>query len=160
MFAGNLVGLRLFNHRVHVTYPWLGVVDAGLFFGAFYMAAWLSFMPQSVSLSDHIAVLPYPAGVFAGITMVAMLSMGLYQPRLREGSLGIFMRTVCAFTLMAMGITAITQLLPSLQLWRDVFVYAGGVAFISSLITRVQRHRQAGSIQQAGAGAGSGAQGK
>ncbi|MDO8862099.1 TIGR03013 family PEP-CTERM/XrtA system glycosyltransferase [Haliea sp. E1-2-M8] len=136
MIAGNLVGLRHLNHRVHVTYSWLVVVDAVLFFAACYLATWLYYMPRQVSLSEHLSILPYQALVFTGVTVLAMLSMGLYQPRLREGANGIFLRTVGAFMLMVSGMMAIIYLVPALQLAPAVLLYAAALAFVSSLLTR------------------------
>jgi len=136
MLAGNLVGLRIFIPRLHVTYSWLAVVDAGLFFAACYVATWIYFMPQPASLTDHLAALPYRAAMFAAITTLAMLSMGLYQPRLREGAIGILLRTAGAFVLMTLGMTTIIFFFPELHLWRGVFVYAAIIAFVSSLLSR------------------------
>lgn len=136
MLVENLVGLRLFNHRLHVTSSWLAVLDTGLFIAACYMATWIYFIPQQASLTDHLAALPLKAGVFAGMTMLAMLSMGLYQPRLREGFKGILLRTVGAFVMMTLGMTAIIYFLPDLHIWRGVFVYAALIAFVVSLLTR------------------------
>lgn len=137
MLADNLFAVRLFNHRLHVTYSWLAVADAVIFFGACYLATWWYFLPQPTALSDHIAVLPYRAGIFAAMTMLCMLCMGLYQPRLREGFNGILLRTGGAFVMMILGMTTIIYFFPGLHLWRGVFVYASVIAFASSLLSRL-----------------------
>lgn len=136
MLIGNLVGLRLFNHHLHVTYSWLAVVDAVFFFAIFYAASWLYFILQSISIDEYSPALPYLAGIFAGMTLLGMMSMGLYQPRLRDGSNGILLRIVGAFVLMGLGMTVVMLLFTGLQAWRGVFFYAAGLAFVSSLSTR------------------------
>lgn len=136
MLPGNLVGLRRFNPGLYVTYSWLTVADAVLFFAACYAAAWLYAMSDPVSFSELGGEIPYRAGLFAGMTTLAMLSMGLYQPRLRDSANGILLRTVGAFALMGLGMAAIIVLFPGLQPWAGVFTYAAGLAFVSSLITR------------------------
>lgn len=136
MFAGNLVGFRVFNHRLHVTYSWLVVADALLFFAACYLAAWLYLVPQAGAFAENAAKLPYQALVFTAMTMLAMLSMGLYQPRLREGSNGILLRTVGAFVLMTGCLAVAVTLFPQWHPGSGIFSYAVAMAFVSSLLTR------------------------
>jgi len=136
MITGNLVALRFPSHRLHITYSWLTVVDTLLFFASCYLATWLYFLPQPESMADHLAQLPYRAATFAALTTLAMFAMGLYQPRLREGATGILLRTIGAFILMTLVMTAIIFFVPGLHLWRGVFVYAAVIAFLCSLLTR------------------------
>ncbi|MFA5631057.1 MAG: TIGR03013 family XrtA/PEP-CTERM system glycosyltransferase [Porticoccaceae bacterium] len=136
MLSGNLVGLRTFSYRPHITYSWLAIIDAILFFASCYVATWLYFLPQPTSMPDHFAQLPYRAATFAAMTTLAMFSMGLYQPRLREGATGILLRMIGAFVLMTLGVAAIMFFVPDLHLWRGVFVYAAVIAFLASLLTR------------------------
>lgn len=136
MLAGNLIGLRRFSHRLHVTYIWLAVADLFLFFAACYAAGWFQFTPEPATSVAFHAELPYRAALFSGMTILAMLSMGLYQPRLREGFSGILLRTLCALILVAIGMAVLFLLFPVLRPWRDVFLYAAGMVFVISLITR------------------------
>jgi len=136
MMAGYLAGLRRFNHRLHVTYSWLAVADVILFFAACYAGAWMYFLPEPIPFSEFNAELPYRAALFAGTTSVAMLSMGLYQPRLREGVSGILLRTAGAFVLMAACMAVTVFFFPGDYPWGGVFAYAAGLAFASTLITR------------------------
>ncbi len=136
MFAGNLVGLRRLNHRLHVTYSWLLVLDAALFFASCYLATWLYYLPTQVALAEHLATLPHEAMVFTGVTILAMLSMRLYQPRLRERANGILLRTAGAFVLMISSMMLVIYLAPGLHLDPGVLLYAAALAFVSSLLTR------------------------
>lgn len=138
MMAGSLLGTkRIFNHHVHIAYYWLALVDALLFFGACYAATWLYFLPQPAGLEVHLNQLPARAMVFSATTVLAMFSLGLYQPRLREGPNGILLRAGGAIAIMTLSMTAIFYFLPSLHLWRGVFVYAAILAFVASLTTRL-----------------------
>lgn len=136
MLVGNMTGLRRFGPRLHVTYIWLAVADAVIFFAACYAAAWIQFPLESVSSAEFRTELPFRAGIFSAMTILAMLSMGLYQPRLREGASGILLRTVSAFALMAAGMAVLFLFFPALRVWGGVFAYAAGMAFAISLLTR------------------------
>lgn len=138
MMAGSLLGTtRIFNHHVHIAYYWLALLDALVFFGACYAATWLYFLPQSAGLAMHLNQLPARAAVFAVITVLAMFSLGLYQPRLREGPNGVLLRVGGAVIMMTLAMGAIFYFMPSLHLWRGVFVYAATLAFVGSLTTRM-----------------------
>lgn len=136
MHLRNLAGLQRLNLNLHITYTWLALADAALFFVACYVAAWLYFLPNPISFSQFTTETPFWAGAFVGLTMLAMLSMGLYQPRLRGGVHGVLLRTVSAFILMALGITAIDFVFPTLFPYPGIFAYAASIAFVFSLISR------------------------
>ncbi|MEQ8517125.1 MAG: TIGR03013 family PEP-CTERM/XrtA system glycosyltransferase [Chromatocurvus sp.] len=138
MMAGSLLGTtRIFNHHVHVAYYWLALLDALLFFGACYLATWLYFIPEPSGLQVHLAELPARAAIFSAMTVLAMFSLGLYQPRLREGPNGILLRAGGAIVIMTLGMAVVFYFLPSLHLWRGVFIYAATLTFVSSLATRL-----------------------
>jgi sugar transferase (PEP-CTERM system associated) len=142
MMAGSLLGTRqIFNHHVHVAYYWLAALDALLFFGGCYLAAWLYYLPEPGGLDSHLSSLQPRAAIFAALTVIAMFSMGLYQPRLREGPNGVILRAAGAIALMTLGMTALFYFVPELHLWRGVFVYAAVLAFAASLATRVVFNR-------------------
>ncbi len=135
MLLRNLAGLQRLNLNLQVTYSWLAVADALLFCASCYLAAWLYFLPDPVLISQYSTELPLWTGVFVGMTMLAMLSMGLYQPRMRGGVHGVLLRTVGAFILMTIGMTAIIFSFPLHFPFKGIFVYAAAIAFISSLIS-------------------------
>ncbi len=138
MSASSLLGTRrVFNHHVHVAYYWLALLDALLFTGACYLATWIYFLPEPSQLQSHIDTLLPRAVLFAVITVLALTSMGLYEPRLREGPNGILLRVGGALLMVALAMAAIFYFLPSLHLWRGVFVYSMVLAFTSCLLTRV-----------------------
>lgn len=136
MLASEVGGYRVSKFNIHVTYTWLAVTDAVVFFSSCYLAAWIYSQLQPAWLSDPVVEISYRAAVFAGVTALAMCSMGLYEPRLRDRSQGILFRTLGAFTLMALSMTALIFLFPALEYWGEVFVYSAVIAFVGSLLTR------------------------
>ena len=80
--------------------------------------------------------LPARAATFTVMTSAALFSMGLYQPRLREGPNGILLRTLGAFAMMTLAMAFLFYFLPALHLWRGVFVYAGTMSLVACLTTR------------------------
>lgn len=135
MLLRNLAGLQRLNFNLRITYSWLAVVDAALFVVCCYVAAWLYFLPDPALFADFRSEMPFWAGAFVGMTMLSMLSMGLYQPRMRDGVYGVLLRTVGAFILTAMGMSALIGIFPAEFPLRGIFVYAAGLAFVCSLIT-------------------------
>tara|TARA_R110000772_G_scaffold129051_4_gene237036 strand:+ start:59971 stop:61392 length:1422 start_codon:yes stop_codon:yes gene_type:complete len=138
MLASSLLGTRrVFKHHVHVAYYWLALLDAVLFTGACYLGTFLYFLRDQALLDSHLETLLPRALVFAITTVLAMTSLGLYQPRLREGLNGILLRVAGSFVLVTIAMAATFYLLPSLHLWRGVLAYSSVLAFTSCLITRV-----------------------
>ena len=125
------------NYHVHSAFYRLVLLDGLVFFGAFYVAAYLYFIPEPRGLAGLLSGLSLRAGIFALISVLCLTAMGLYQPRMREGTSGIVLRTVGAFTLVLLTMALVFYLFPSLYLWRGIFLYTTAVAFVSSLITRL-----------------------
>lgn len=134
---GSMRTSRIFNHHIHPAYYILVVVDALLFFVSCYGAAWLYFLPQPQSLESYLGELGPKAVIFSGITVLALLSMGLYQPRLRESASGVLLRMAGAFLLMTAAIALLVFFVPSFDLWRGLFVYASLIAFGFCLLTKL-----------------------
>ncbi len=129
--------VRLFNHHVHRAIYRLAVVDALLFFGSFYLGAYLYFLLADGSLYDYIDRVAMRATLFSAVTLVSLLAMGLYQPRMREGASGVLLRTIGAFIIVAVVMSLIFYFLPDLFMWRGIFVYTASVAFVASLCSRL-----------------------
>ncbi|MDA8962355.1 TIGR03013 family PEP-CTERM/XrtA system glycosyltransferase [bacterium] len=133
-----LVGtVRIFNHHINVGYYWLALIDLLLFGGAIYAGAALYFLSFSGGFSSQIDNLTLQAVIFAVVTTLAMFSMGLYEPKLREGLNGILLRTAGAFGLMTVAMTLIFYVMPDLHIWRGNFALAAAIAFVTALINRL-----------------------
>ncbi|MBE9538915.1 MAG: TIGR03013 family PEP-CTERM/XrtA system glycosyltransferase [Proteobacteria bacterium] len=127
---------RAHNYHVHSAYYRLLLVDGLVFVGAFYLAAFLYFLPEPGGLHGHLSGVPVRAIIFALASVGSLMAMGLYQPRMREGTSGILLRTTGAFTIVLITMSLIFYLFPELYLWRGIFLYTTAVAFVFSLITR------------------------
>lgn len=136
MFLRDLAGLQRHNFNLRISYSWLGIADALLFFGCYYLAAWIYFLPDPALFTQISHRLPFWALLFVCITMLAMLSMGLYQARMRDGFYGLLLRTFSAFVLTALGIALIVLIFRTRFPFGGIFIYAAALAFVSSLATR------------------------
>ncbi|MEL7044655.1 MAG: sugar transferase, partial [Pseudomonadota bacterium] len=133
-----LVGtVRIFNHHINVGYYWLALIDMLLFGTSMYAGAalYFAYTQQSVPLTSP--QLPLQAVIFAVVTTLAMFSMGLYEPRLREGVNGILLRTAGAFGLMTVAMTLIFYVMPNLLIWRSNFAISAAIAFLAALVNRL-----------------------
>ena len=125
------------NFHVHSAYYRLVLIDALVFLGVYYLAAYLYFLPEPAGLSGHISGLSVRAIIFAVVSVGSLMAMGLYQPRMREGASGILVRTAGAFTLVLIAMSLLFYLFPGLYLWRGIFLYTTVLAFIASLVSRM-----------------------
>ncbi|MFT6770552.1 MAG: hypothetical protein ACJARU_000752, partial [Congregibacter sp.] len=133
-----LVGtVRIFNHHINVGYYWLALIDLLLFGGAVYAGAALYFLNLPGSFNNLVDNLPLQAVIFAVVTTLAMFSMGLYEPKLREGVNGILLRTAGAFGLMTAAMSLIFYVMPNLHIWRGNFALAAAIAFAAALTNRL-----------------------
>lgn len=132
-----LVGtIRVFNHHINAGYTWLALIDFVLFLAAGVGGTYLySFHAQGV-LAANIPELLLQSTLFALINTLAMLSMGLYEPRLREGVNGVLLRTLGAFGLTVAAMTILFYFLPHLHIWRGHFAFTLTLALIGALSNR------------------------
>jgi sugar transferase (PEP-CTERM system associated) len=128
---------RIFNHHLHIAFYRLILVDALLFFGSFYVGAYLYFLPEPQGFAEYVTKVHFRAITFSIIGIGSLVAMGLYQPRMREGTSGILLRTAGAFVLIILAMSVIFYVLPDLHLWRGIFLYTITVAFIACLSSRL-----------------------
>ncbi len=125
------------KHHAHSAYYRLVLIDSLGFFGAFYLASYLYFLPEPGGWAAFTNSIPLRAIVFSAVSIISLMTMGLYQPRMREGTSGIVLRTAGAFTLVLLTMAVVFYLMPSLYLWRGIFLYTTAVAFVFSLSSRL-----------------------
>lgn len=128
--------VRVFKHHVHKAYIWLASVEALLFMLSVLIGSYLRFKGENTAVEDHIGPILPRALIFAAVLGTSMAAMGLYQPRMREGSGGILIRLVGAFVAMSLVMSAIFYLSPDLLLWRGALALVVGTAFLFALISR------------------------
>lgn len=132
--------VRVFNHHVHSSYSWLALVDVVLFTLSFYAGAYVYFFFEPGSFQNYIPQIPGRALIFGVVTVICLFTMGLYEPRMREGATGVLLRTVGGFVASTMIMAMAFYLLPELHMWRGIFVYSALIAFTGSLLSRVTFH--------------------
>lgn len=131
--------VRVFNHHVHTSFSWLALVDAALLFLAFYAGTYLYCVvdPGPDAFQRLVPQIPSRALIYALVTMVCLSAMGLYEPRMREGTAGVLLRAVGGFTATTVVVGAVFYLLPEFALWRSVLLYTVLLSFTANLISRV-----------------------
>lgn len=132
-----LVGTaRIFNHHINVGFYWLALIDLLLFGAASYAGAVLYYLNQPGGFIANTGNLPVQAGIFAVVMALSMFSMGLYEPRLREGVNGVLLRTAGAFGLMTVAMTLVFYVMPDFHIWRGNFAFSAAIAFAATLVNR------------------------
>lgn len=138
--------VRVFNHHLHTSFYWLALVDAALFVISFYVGTYLYFLAEPGSFESYLGQIPVRASLFAAVSVLCLAAMGLYEPRMREGTSGIFLRSIGGFVAAAVVMAAIFYVLPELHLWRGIYFYTAATAFTANLINRsafnVLTHRE------------------
>ncbi len=129
--------IRLFNHHLHPSYYWLTLTDLVLFVLSFYAGAYLYFLAEPGMFHNYLDQMPTRATMFAGITVLSLSAMGLYQPRLREGTSGVLLRTLGGFVAATLALSLVFYILPDLHLWRGIYFYTVLIALTANLGNRV-----------------------
>ena len=125
------------NFQIHSAYYRLVLIDALVFLGVYNLAAYLYFLAEPDRLGGDLGGLSVRAIIFAVVSISSLMAMGLYQLHLRESASGILVRTAGAFTLVLLAMSLLFYLFPGLYLWRGIFLYTTGLAFIASLASRM-----------------------
>ena len=113
----------------------LTAIEFCLLIGAVYIAANIRFK-DSWAIAENIESLPMRAIVFAGVILICMVTMGLFQSRLRERSTGIFIRIVASFVAGVVVLALLFYVYPLLYLGRGIL----GIALFISFIAIVAAH--------------------
>lgn len=123
--------LRVFNHYVRFPFVLLGLIDASVLFLSVILGISLRFLGGITELGNTIQT-HWLVGVIYSIVMIlAMISSGLFQARLREGPFGFLLRLTAAFLLGTVALSLIFYLIPDIFLGRGVLI----ISIISSFLT-------------------------
>ena len=131
--------VRVFNHHVHTSFYWLALIDAALFVLALYAGTYIyCFIALDIaSFQSFVPDLSGRALLYALITVVCLFTMGLYEPRMREGRSGVLVRTLGGFVAASLVTTGVFMLLPDTHQWRGVMLYTVLLSFSANLISRL-----------------------
>ena len=128
--------VRIFNHHVHATFYWLALADFVLFILSFYLGTYIYFFFEPGGFAKYAGQIPGRALMYSSVTVICLLAMGLYEPRMREGASGVLLRTAGGFVAATLVMASMFYLLPELHLWRGIYVYSAIVAVAANLSNR------------------------
>jgi sugar transferase (PEP-CTERM system associated) len=131
-----MASVRVFGHYLRLPYLVLGSIEAGLFAAAVYAGVHLRFLGGGSDLAQSVRPILPPALVFASVVLISMISMGLYELRLRDGVLGIVLRTVVSLALAIFGLAVVFYTVPSLYFGGPAFAFAIVVSFLGAVAVR------------------------
>jgi len=121
--------IRVFKHYLRVPFLLLGTFEVAVLIASVYVAAYIRFETNTQLIGESIGPLLPRALVFAATINLAMIAMGLYQARLREGMSGIMLRTAVSFLVGGMGLALLFYIIPSLFTGRGTLALAGILSF-------------------------------
>lgn len=121
--------IRVFKHYLRVPFVLLGMFEVAVLLASVYVAAYIRFESNAELIDHSIGPLLPRALVFAATMNLAMIAMGLYQARLREGMAGVMLRTAVSFLVGGIGLALLFYIFPSLFIGRGTLALAGILSF-------------------------------
>jgi sugar transferase (PEP-CTERM system associated) len=119
--------IRILRHYIHTAYLIIAAFEAGLVVVAVYVAYWLRADDPTVESFWHFS----GAVVYAAVVLLSMAAMGVYESQVREGYIGMMLRTAVAIFLIAsIGSGFVFYFLPDLALWRGTLAVAAIASFV------------------------------
>ncbi|XOV81748.1 MAG: TIGR03013 family XrtA/PEP-CTERM system glycosyltransferase [bacterium] len=124
--------LRIFRHYIHTPFVFTALLEGVVLFFAAYLGHFTRF-GLFPGFSEHFVF----ALTFAGVLLFFMVAMGVYEARLREGYVGVMLRTaVAVFLLGTIGMALVLFLFPDLVLGRGVLLFASIEGFLLVAVLR------------------------
>lgn len=121
-----MLHLRIFGHYIHTPYLLMAAVEGVIVFAAAYLGHFVRYQGWP-GFWQHFV----PAGSFAGIVILSMLAMGVYESRIREGFSGMMLRTAVAVFLLGSLATAVLSYVSQvLFMSRGALMLSAGAAFV------------------------------
>jgi len=132
------VAIKLFQHYLHLPLALLACLEAALFLGAPYVAAIVRFQTTDLAAIERSTGPLLPRAVaFAGVALIAMAAMGLYNARQRSRLVGMLTRIVVAMLSTLLVSIVIYYFFEGLFFGRGVLAITTVLAFASAVIIRM-----------------------
>lgn len=128
--------LRIFNHYVRFQFILLSIIEGGVLFLSIFLGIFLRLPWEFHDFRNAFQSYWFEGSIFVSLMLVAMISSGLYQARLREGSFGFLLRLTAAFLLGTVALSVVFYLIPEIFLGRGVLIIAIASSFIIITIIR------------------------
>src|SRR5690606_20060196 len=124
--------LRIARHYIQTAVLLVAITEGLLLVTAPYIGSYIRY-GEFPTFTEHLL----PSVTFAVVLVLAMLSMGVYEARIREGFSGMMLRTaVAVFLLGAMATAVLSYVLPSLAIHRSVLLLSAISAFVLLTVWR------------------------
>lgn len=128
--------VRIFKHYVRVPFILLGISEFIVMSLSISASAYILFQQNIYQLSNYFDSSLVSALIYALVMSLSMVSIGLYQARLREGILGFLLRLSAALFLGTVALSLIFYVFPSLFLGRGVLLLAEAISFVGIALIR------------------------
>lgn len=129
--------VRLFNHPIKIVYLLLILAEGALLVASAYLGVYLRFIADPAAIHDVVGPVGPKAAVFAAMAMLGLVSVGLYNRRLRDGITGILVRLALGLGLGAVALVVVFYVFPELRLGRGILGLVLPSAFTLLAITRI-----------------------
>jgi len=127
-----LVHVRIARHYIHTSLLLVALAEGVLLISAPFLGTYLRFGGVG-----SIPELIIPSITFSVVVVACMLSMGVYQAKIREGFVGVMLRTLVAIFLLGAAATAIlSYLFPTFAIGRGVLLLSSVVAVVELTVWR------------------------
>jgi len=127
--------MRIFNHYIRVPFLVLGIVEVMGIFGSVVLASYI-LQSDEFGLDGFIFTLCTKATVMMIVLLLTMIASGLYQARLREGTIGFILRLTTANLLAIVALSVIFYMFPGILLGRGVMAISLVTSFSFILLIR------------------------
>lgn len=129
--------VRFFNHPIKIVYLLLILAEAALLAAAAYLAVYLRHFQHQGVIAESVMPFGAKAGLFAAVMMLGLVSVGLYNRRLRDRLNGIVVRLALGLGLGAVGLLVVFYFVPELEIRQDIMGLALVTALILLILTRL-----------------------
>ena len=114
----------------------LGVAEFSLLILALWLATWIRFFRDPDSLAEFTSHLLHRSIEFAGIIVLMMAALGMYQRHLRESWFGVLARQFAAFVIGAVALAVLYFMIPETYVGRGVLGIALSLGFVGVAVFR------------------------
>ena len=128
--------IRIFKHHVHTAHIVLGCIESAICFFSVYFGSFIRFGETIMIEEEDLLPLTVRAASFSIVLIVSMTALGVYQSQLREGQLGMLLRTAASFLFAAILLTLIFYIFPALFVGRGIFAFSMICAFVMIVMVR------------------------
>lgn len=133
--------IRLFNHYVRVPFLLLGFIEGLILFIGVILGTLLRFEQSFTKIFHLVQERWFEAILFTVVMLLALVSAGLYQARLREVGFGLLLRLTAAYLLGTVGLSVVFYLFSDIVLGRGILAIAISISFVLIIVLRASLYK-------------------